>query len=142
MIRKYRPGDRDAVLGVWAAASTLAHPFLDEEFLEQERREIRNTHLPNAETWVWESEGRVVGFISLIGIEVGAIFVEPGLQRSGIGSALMDHARRLRGKLEVEVFSENEIGRAFYASPDFSPGCVARRPRLLKIQGMRALATQ
>lgn len=38
---------------------------------------IANVYLPNAGTWVWESDGRVVGFISLPGNEVGGIFVDP-----------------------------------------------------------------
>jgi putative acetyltransferase len=121
VIRPYRPADRGALLDVWDAASRRAHPFLSESFLEQERREIRDRHLPRVETWVWESEGRVVGFLSLIGHEVGALFVDPGCQRSGIGSALVDHARALRGTLEVEVFEENVVGRAFYAKYGFLP---------------------
>ena len=121
MIRTYQPDDCDEGLAVWAAATAIGHPFLDEDFLEQERREIRNVHLPRAETWVWEADGRIVGFISLLGNEVGAVFVDPGSQRSGIGHALMDHARTLRGELEVEVFKENTIGLAFYARYGFQP---------------------
>ena len=121
VIRKYRPEDCDEVLSVWAAASELAHPFLSEAFLEGERREIRNVHLPKAETWVWEAGGRVVGFISLLGNEVGAVFVDPSFQRSGIGRTLMDHAKALRGRLEVEVFRDNVVGRSFYARYGFEP---------------------
>jgi putative acetyltransferase len=119
VIRKYRPADGDAVLNVWAAASALAHPFLGRDFLERERRAIPEVYLPVADTWVWEVEGRVVGFISLLGSEVGAIFVDPAVQRSGIGRALLDHARQRRGALEVEVFTDNLDGRAFYTRYGF-----------------------
>jgi putative acetyltransferase len=119
MIRKYKTADCEDVLSVWARASALAHPFLSREFLELERRNIRNVHLPKAETWVWEADGHVVGFISLLGNEVGAIFVDPEFHRSGIGRALMDRARALRGELEVEVFERNLLGRAFYAKLGF-----------------------
>ena len=67
-----------------------------------------------AETWVYEDEERVVGFIALIGDEVGAIFVYPEMQGHGVGRALMDHARGLRDKLELNVFKQNEKGRRFY----------------------------
>lgn len=119
MIRSYRPADCDELLRVWAHASKLAHPFLSEEFLELERHNIPNVYLPNAETWVWVACGRVVGFISLFGNEVGAIFVDPKFHRSGIGRALMGHAKALRGELEVEVFERNLQGRAFYATLGF-----------------------
>jgi len=119
MIRKYQPGDCEDVLNVWARASAVAHPFLSRDFLRQERRNIASVHLPNAETWVWEADGRIVGFISLLGNEVGAIFVDPEFHRSGIGRALLDRARAVHGELEVEVFERNLLGRAFYAKMGF-----------------------
>lgn len=119
LIREYQPADCDDVLRVWASASALAHPFLSEEFLELERHNIPDVYLPNAETWVWEADGHVVGFISLLGNEVGAIFVDPAFHRFGIGRALIDRARALRGELEVEVFERNLQGRAFYAKLGF-----------------------
>ena len=115
MIRKYEDRDLEDVLTAWAAASQIAHPFLTKEFLAQERENIPNVYLPNAETWVYEDGGRVVGFVALIGNEVGAVFVHPNQQRTGIGCILMDKARELRDELEVEVFKANQIGRAFYA---------------------------
>jgi putative acetyltransferase len=95
------------------------HPFLGQEFLELERHNIVNVHLPQAETWVWDADGHVIGFISLLGNEVGAIFVDPRFHRSGVGRALMDRARALRGELEVEVFEKNLLARAFYARLGF-----------------------
>ncbi len=120
MIRRYQPADCEDVLRVWARASAVAHPFLSEEFLDLERHNIPTVYLPNAETWVWVAGEQVVGFVSLLGNEVGAIFVDPKFHRSGIGRALMDRARELRGALEVEVFERNLQGRAFYAKLGFT----------------------
>jgi len=115
MIRLYERRDLDQLLEVWAAASALAHPFLTDEFLASERANIASSYLDVAETWVFELDGQLVGFVALVGAnEVGTIFVDPRRQRAGIGTALMNHARSLRGDLEVEVFVENPIGRAFY----------------------------
>jgi putative acetyltransferase len=119
VIRKYEPADLEDVLSVWARASAVAHPFLSQEFLELERRNIPDVYLPKADTWVWEADGRVVGFIALLGNEIGALFVDPEFHRSGIGWALVDRARALQGDLEVEVFERNLLGRAFYAKCGF-----------------------
>lgn len=119
MIRKYQDRDLDDLLDAWASASEFAHPFLTQDFLALERENIPNLYLPNAETWVFEDEGRVVGFVALLGNEVGAIFVHPSHQRRGVGQQLMDKARELRGELIVEVFKANTIGRAFYAKYGF-----------------------
>ena len=114
MIRKYREGDVKNVLDAWEAASRLAHPFVSEDFLESERHNIPNVYLPNTETWVWETEGRVVGFIAMIGGEIGGLFLQPEFHSQGIGRALVDHVRELKGDLEVDVFEANTIGRTFY----------------------------
>ena len=114
VIRKYVESDLDGVLSSWESASKIAHPFLKEDFLETERYNIPNVYLPNTDTWVAEVNGKVVGFIALVGNEVGAIFLDPEFQGIGIGKSLMDKAQEIHGTLEVEVFKANSIGRKFY----------------------------
>ena len=119
MIRPYTDEDLGELLEVWYRASLVAHSFLSEEFFETERRQIAEHWLPIAETAVCETEGRVVGFLSLIDNEVGAIFVDPDYQGRGIGRALMDAARDSRPFLELSVFEANCIGRRFYDAYGF-----------------------
>jgi putative acetyltransferase len=119
MIRAYRPSDCDAVLNVWASASAVAHSFLSDEFVAAERRNIAEKHLPAAETWVWVAAGRIAGFIAMVGNEIGGLFVDPQLHGRGIGRCLVDHVRKLHDQLEVEVFAENQLGRAFYKAYGF-----------------------
>jgi len=120
MIREYEERDLNELLDVWYSASQVAHPFLDEEFFEQERRNIAALYLPNAETWVYELDGAVVGFISLLGNEVGGIFIDARFHGQGIGRALMDKARSIRNVLELDVFKDNLAGRKFYKKYGFS----------------------
>lgn len=114
MIRPSTDDDVEEIVDVWYQASLLAHSFLSEDFLEKERREVEDEWLPIADLTVYESEQRVVGFLALIGNEVGAIFVRPDHHGRGIGRALMDHARAARPFLELDVFEANAIGRRFY----------------------------
>ena len=119
MIRRYEARDAEQVLDAWESASRLAHDFLDDAFFREERARIRDVYLLSTETWVWEEEGRVVGFVSLLGNEVGGLFVHPNAQRRGVGRALVDRARELKGSLELDVFERNSTGRAFYARYGF-----------------------
>lgn len=120
MLRPYTSADLGDLLDVWYRASLIAHAFLPEEFLATEQRQIAEQWLPMAETFVYESDGRVVGFLSLIGNDVGAIFVDPDHQGRGIGRALMDRARDSRPYLELDVFEANAIGRRFYDAYGFA----------------------
>ena len=135
MIRKYDTRDLAELLDVWYAAAQIAHPFWTRDLFEEERRDISQKFLPIAETWVFEREGTVVGFIALLGNEVGGIFVAPTLHGQGIGRALMDHAIESRDHLELEVFEANEIGRAFYDAYGFA----AVGERLDEKTGLRLL---
>ena len=119
IIRKYRDDDLADVLAAWESGTAVAHPFLTEAFLEQERYNIPNLYLPNADTWVVEDDGQVIGFIALLGNEVGAIFVNVESHHTGAGRGLMDKAQEIHGELEVEVFTENSVGRRFYANYGF-----------------------
>ena len=120
LIRQYTESDLVGVLSSWENAVAIAHPFLEKEFVETERYNIPNIYLPNTDTWVAEVDGEVVGFIALMGNEVGAIFLELKFHGKGIGKALMDKAQELHGTLEVEVFKANSIGRKFYSQYGFS----------------------
>jgi len=114
LIRQYQEDDLAGLMSAWESANSLAHPFLCENFVAQVRRAIPALYIPNADTWVAEKDGLVVGFIALLGNEVGAIFVSPIHHGSGIGIKLMDKAHQLQGNLELEVFTKNKIGRRFY----------------------------
>ncbi|OUS24466.1 GNAT family N-acetyltransferase [Thalassotalea sp. 42_200_T64] len=118
-IRQYQHTDLNAVLASWESSTRLAHPFMTEEFLAQEKINIAEIYLPNTDTWVVEIDGKVRGFIALMGNEVGAIFLLPEYHGQGVGKALMDKAKTLHGDLEVEVFKENVIGRKFYSQYGF-----------------------
>ncbi|WP_228055783.1 GNAT family N-acetyltransferase [Lusitaniella coriacea] len=104
---------------LWENASKIAHSFLKEDFLVQERKNIPELYLPNADTWVVDADNQVVGFIALLGNEVGAIFLQPKYHGKKIGKLMMDKAQELHGNLEVEVFEKNSIGRNFYAKYGF-----------------------
>jgi putative acetyltransferase len=120
MIRKYEVTDIEAVVSSWRLSSELAHPFLSQAFFDQEDENLRNIYVKFAETWVCEVDGRVVGFIALVGNEVGGLFLDPAYHGRGFGKAMVDWAVREKGhRLSVDVFKENVIGRHFYDSYGF-----------------------
>jgi putative acetyltransferase len=120
-IRRYQPSDADAVIAIWEAANALAHPFLSRDFVDTVRADMRAVYLPNAETWIAERDGRPVGFIAMIGTEIGGLFLDPRYHGKGFGRAMVDTVVAAKGSLQVEVFANNRIGRAFYDCYGFVP---------------------
>lgn len=126
-IRSYQEKDLQKLLATWECSSRLAHPFMNEQFFQQERENIANLYIPNTETWVLFVDNELVGFIALITnenngdalCEIGGLFVEPNFHQKRLGSALVDKARQRYGDLTVKVFKENKIGRAFYEKYGF-----------------------
>ena len=114
VIRKFQPGDTERLVAIWQSASSLAHPFLSDAFMAREATNLRTQHLPNVETWVLEDDGGPLGFIALVGDEIGGLFLDPSRHGQGLGRTMVDHAFTIKGHLRVEVFEKNEIGRRFY----------------------------
>lgn len=120
-IRPYLPSDVDAAVDCWLQASRVGHPFLSDEEIARQRRLVRSTYLPEAESYVAEEAGELVGFISLLEAFIGGLFVLPERHGRGIGRALIEHVARRRPRLSVEVYLDNPIAPAFYRRCGFRP---------------------
>ncbi|WMT89878.1 GNAT family N-acetyltransferase [Pelagibacterium sp. H642] len=124
-IRAYQAADLEALSAIWFEASMLAHPFIGEARLREQRVLIETVYLPKAENWVACTDDRPAGFISLLDNFIGGLFVSPNRQGLGIGRALVAHAKALKGELELEVYLDNPQACAFYHALGFEE--VSRR---------------
>lgn len=126
VIRPYVPEtDLKKLSRIWLDASLLAHSFIGEKRLLEQRGLIEDQYLPNAVTLVACVSGQPCGFISLLDTFVGGIFVSPDRQGLGIGRQLIGHALDLKGELELEVYTDNRQAVAFYTRLGFQE--VSRR---------------
>ena len=71
--------------------------------------------LVEQEVWVAEVEGRVVGYAALSERKLEHLYVHPGFQGRGAGTALLERAKRERPEgFRFWVFQKNERARRFY----------------------------
>ena len=119
MIRKFHQEDADAVVSIWREATSIAHPFLPDDFVGSEAEALRNIYLKFAKTWVYEADKELVGFIAMVENEVVGLFLRPAFHGQGIGRSMVDFAFETFGPLRVEVFEKNDIGRRFYHAYGF-----------------------
>lgn len=119
MIRDFKKPDMEQVLNIWLQASIKAHDFIEKEFWESKLESMRMVYLPSGETYVYEEDDLIRGFVSLYGDTLAALFVSPSFQGKGIGTRLMAKAKELRDTLRLTVYKENTKGIEFYKKHGF-----------------------
>ena len=95
-------------------------PDLPELHAEDEVRAwVAASVLPDAAVWVAEVAGEVAGYLALKGADLEHLYVAPGCQGRGLGSALMGKAKELRPRLRLYAFARNARARTFYEARGF-----------------------
>ena len=114
-IRSASSGEIDLLFEIWRSAVGATHDFLAAADFGAISAAVRDEYLPSADLWVATDENdRPLGFMGMTGDMVDTLFVAPSVHGRGIGSALIAHARHLRGPLRVDVNEQNEGAIAFY----------------------------
>jgi len=80
--------------------------------------------VPNTETWVAETAGRILATMVLDGEMQGdmidQLYVSPADQGRGVGGRLLAHAKQLRpARLRLYTFQSNSPARRFYEARGF-----------------------
>ncbi len=119
MIRQATNTDFPELADIYHDASLIAHPFIDPEFVARDRHRVRDEYLPLNQSFVYEDNGDILGFISLSQDHINGLFVLVDRQRQGIGRNLINHAKDRHTRLEVCCFVDNYHAQRFYHSQDF-----------------------
>jgi putative acetyltransferase len=119
LIRNYRKTDLEEMVRIWYEASVTAHSFIPASFWALQKGTMKEKYLPLAENFIFEENGQLAGFISLVGERVCALFVAPEMQGRGIGGALLEYAKALKGRLSLKVYRENKHALRFYKKSGF-----------------------
>jgi ribosomal protein S18 acetylase RimI-like enzyme len=120
MLRAARPEDRAAVGEVFLAARRDALPYLPELHTDEDTRAFVAGLVDKGIVTVAEHEGRVAGFLALDGDWVDHLYIAPGAQGRGLGSALLRAAQAQRERLQLWVFQRNTRAIAFYERHGFA----------------------
>ena len=119
-LRPVEATDTQAVGDVYMAA-LAGMTYLPALYTEEENRTfIRDVLLPNNEVWVAEDHGRVIGFLGLWGDVISHLWVAPGHQNLGVGTALLTLAKERRPDgLQLQVYQRNVGARRLYERHGF-----------------------
>jgi GNAT superfamily N-acetyltransferase len=117
-IRDATPDDAAAIgaLFVRAREEMTYLPRIPDEV----RPRLGGLILEGAELSVAEDEAGILGFAGLNGDELTHLYADPPAQNRGVGTALLEHAKRRRPDgLELWVFQKNAGARRFYERHGF-----------------------
>ena len=119
-VRLAAEADLPAIAEVYLAARTAAamppgiHPPDDV------RAWVGTWDLTARDVWIAQSGDEIIGFANLTPTWLDGLYVDPGAQRAGIGSTLVDVAKSVRpGGFGLWVFEVNEPARDFYRHHGF-----------------------
>ena len=116
MIRQATPEDAETVVRIFRESRAEAMPWLPVLHTVQEDEAWYRGRLAG-EAWVYELDGRVVGFAVVHEDDLDALYVAPEAQRGGVGSALFRRAQESRPEgFGWWVFRDNVRARRFYES--------------------------
>jgi len=120
MIRLFKAEDSKEVVELWYEASVIAHDFIEASYWYEKKADMAQIYIPNSETYIYEKEKHIVGFVSLVENYIAAIFVAPSEQGKGIGKELMQFIKHKHSILELGVYVKNINSIAFYEKQGFT----------------------
>ena len=122
-IRPYKSDDFKAVTMLWRRAREQAFPEFQRtkgHTFEEDQSYFRDVILVNNDVWVVEVDGQAAAFMAIAGDFIDQLYVDPVHQRSGLGKALLEHARGLSPEhLWLYTLQINASGRRFYEKNGF-----------------------
>lgn len=120
MIRKLKNTDIDKLMDIWLESTVKAHNFISIKYWQNNYKVVKDEYIPMSDTFVYEEEGEIKGFVSIINNEfIGALFVDVKFQGMGIGSRLIDYSIGKYKKLTLAVYKENKKSVEFYTRKGF-----------------------
>lgn len=119
MIRKLETNDIDEVMNIWLETNIKAHKFIDKKYWENNYNEVKKGIL-NADTYVFEKNNQIMGFVGIIDGYIAGIFVKESMQRNGIGKQLINKSKEKYKKLTLNVYEKNKQAIKFYQNQGFN----------------------
>lgn len=130
VIRQYVDEDLDEVIALWYRSWTHTFPNLKHpQPFEQWKSRFQNDYAKQEDVWVAATQAQIVGFVVVSDSVITQIFVDIDAQRSGVGTALLNQAKRISPSgLRLTTLKQNVQARQFYEKQGFVAGTRGLNP--------------
>ena len=126
-LRLLREEDIEEVIAIWHDSRKETHTEIGIETesgvtLEDSEQIFREHIASRCEIWVVQRSRKLLGFLAIRGSYIDRMYVRPGAQRRGVGTALLEKARELSpAGLGLHTHQANHRARDFYEKRGFHP---------------------
>lgn len=118
MIRSLQSKDMNCIMDIWLRSNIQAHSFIPKQYW-LDHFDYARAGISSAEVFVYEDNGRIIGFIGLNGDCLEGIFVSKECRSLGIGTKLLDFVKKRRSRLTLNVYCKNTSAVRFYEKNGF-----------------------
>lgn len=122
-VRPYQPADLAEAVALWRASKQAAFPYVAAQqlyTLKNDTGYFRDVVSQECDVWLAERGGQIVGLLAMRDDLIDQLFVGVGLQRQGVGTALLARARELSpDQLRAYTFQKNDAARRFFEKHGF-----------------------
>jgi GNAT superfamily N-acetyltransferase len=122
-IRRYAPEDLVQTVRLWHTSKRDAFPYVPVQqryTLAEDTAYFREVVAVECIVWLAEVVGRLAGLLAIRDDYIDQLFVAVGMQRQGVGTALLQKAREHSPqRLRLHTFQKNAPARAFYEKHGF-----------------------
>ncbi|MYT27620.1 MULTISPECIES: GNAT family N-acetyltransferase [unclassified Streptomyces] len=121
-IRSAEQADAAVIARIHMTSRSATMPYLppQKRSHEQVTRWVEDVVLKQCRTWVAVRDPEVIGYAALDGDMLEHLYLRPDVRRQGIGTLLLDEARRHSPDgMSLHVFQQNTDARAFYERRGF-----------------------
>lgn len=120
MIRSFITRDLNDTMSIWLESSIASHPFIESSYFVKNYEKFMREQLLENKSFVYELDGKIVGFISVKeNMVIAALNVAKEYQKKRIGEKLLDYAIEKYQQLSVEVYRENKEASEFFTDNGF-----------------------
>ncbi len=117
-IRVFDTKDLDEVMEIWLICNLQVHDFISKKYWQNNFGEVQRV-MQLATVYVWEEEGKILGFIGALEGFVAGLFVTESAQGKGIGTALLNKMKETFDTLSLGVYEKNVKAVRFYMKEGF-----------------------
>ena len=119
MIRIFKSEDIKQVMEIWLESNKDAHFFINDDYW-QSNFDFVQQQILQAEVFVYETGGKIKGFIGVMDGYIAGIFVDKEYRCTVAGKRLLDHVKQRYNLLSLNVYRNNRGAVSFYLRENFS----------------------